>query len=151
MSPPGARHGNLQLQLGAALLTQGEKKGLGRAYTEVGIVLDRNPDHVLGPDAAFVTNRSFPIVETSEGYLETIPELVVEIRSKNDTAAGIAEKVADYLQAGVQLVWVADPAAKSVTEHRPNSQPKVFGQTDTLQCEDIIPGLRLSLAGLFRD
>jgi hypothetical protein len=58
MSPPGATHGNLQFRLGAALFTQGEAKEHGKGYTEVGIVLARNPDHLVGADAAFVTTKS---------------------------------------------------------------------------------------------
>jgi Uma2 family endonuclease len=150
MSPPGAMHGNLQNRIGAALATQGEDKGHGKAYTEVGIVLARQPDHVVGADAAFVTNRSLPAIESPEGYLETIPELIVEIRSKNDTNAEIKERVADYLRTGAQIVWIVDPTPETVQEHRPNSQPRTYHKTDTLVCEDIIPGFRLALADLFR-
>jgi Uma2 family endonuclease len=149
MSPPGATHGNLQSRLAAALFTQGEEKGHGKSYTEVGIVLARNPDHLVGADAAFVVKRSLPAREVKEGYLETIPELVVEIRSKNDTDTEINEKVADYLQAGVRLVWIVDPEPESVVEHRPGSPARTNQKSDTLTCEDIIPGFRLALFDLF--
>jgi Uma2 family endonuclease len=151
MSPPGATHGSLQLRIGAELATQGEKKGHGKAYTEVGIVLARRPDHIVGADAAFVAKRSLPVRESPEGYLETIPELVVEVRSKNDTAAEVAEKVADYLASGVKLVWVVNDAPDSVTEHRPGFPAQTHIKSSTLTCDDIIPGFRLSLPDLFRD
>ena len=151
MSPTGARHGSLQSRLAAALILMGETKGHGRTYTEVGIVLERSPDHVVGPDTAFVMARSLPAGISSEGYLDTIPELVVAIRSKNDTNAEIDEKVADYLKAGAQLVWAVDPEAETVAEHRPQSRPRTLGTTDTLACDDIIPGFRLPLAELFRE
>jgi Uma2 family endonuclease len=54
------------------------------------------------------------------------------------------------VKVGVQLVWVVDSDADLVTEHRPNSQSKIRVKNDTLACEDIIPGFRLSLAELFR-
>jgi Uma2 family endonuclease len=147
-SPPGATHGNLQSRIATALTTQGEMKGLGKAYTEVAVVLDRAPDHVVGADAAFIAQRSLPARESPEGYLVTIPELIVEIRSKNDTATEIATKVADYLKAGVQLIWVVDSEASSVTEHRLNA--KHYQKVDSLSCDDIIPGFRLAIADLFR-
>jgi len=150
LSPPGARHGSLQVRLGAALLSQGEVNGHGKAYSKVGVVLERSPDHVLGPDAAFVMSRSLPAKISSEGFLETIPELIVEVRSKNDANAEIDQKIADYLNVGVQLVWIADPATETVVEHRPQAFPQTFGKGDSLQCEDIIPGFRLALAELFR-
>jgi len=151
VSPPGAIHGNLQSRIATALTTQGEMKGHGKAYTEVAVVLARSPDHVVGADAAFISKRSLPARQTSEGYLETIPELVVEIRSKNDTTSEIKERVADYLKAGVQLVWVVDADSEDVAEHRPNTEPRVLTTADVLTCEDIIPGFRLSLADLFRE
>jgi Uma2 family endonuclease len=150
MSPPGAAHGSLQSLIATELTTQGQMKGHGKAYTEVGIVLERKPDHIVGADNAFITSRSLPAREAPEGYLETIPELVVEIRSKNDTAAEIATKVTDYLKAGVQLVWVVDFDADTVTEHRANSKPVVHQKADSLSCDDIIPGFHLALADLFR-
>ena len=121
MSPPGRRHSNLQSRISEALQSQGEKKGHGEAHSDVGVLLSKNPDTVVGPDNAFVTKHSMPIRESPENYLETIPELVVEIRSKNDTLAEFNRKAADYLQAGVQLAWIVDPQSKTVTEHRPGA------------------------------
>ncbi len=66
---------------------------MAKARTEVGIVLWRNPDRVVGADVVFVAKKSLPIQRTKEGYLETIPELVVEIRSKNDSLKYVERKV----------------------------------------------------------
>jgi len=100
MPPPGDIHGAVELNVGAALKYQGEHRGHGKARSgDVGIVLWRNPDRVVGADAVFITNASLPIRRSPEGYLETIPELVVEVRSKNDTLPAIQRKVDDYLTA----------------------------------------------------
>ena len=150
MSPPAARHGNLQVRFGSALYVQGELKGHGKAYSEVGIVLERDPDHVFGPDAAFVATQSLPVRISPEGFLETMPDLIVEVRSKNDTNSEIAEKVADYLKAGVKLVWIADPSNESVIEHSTGQSPKTYGKADVLECKRLIPGFRLLLSELFQ-
>jgi Uma2 family endonuclease len=151
MSPPGAIHGSLQIRIGAALFNQGEMKGHGKAYTEVAVILEREPDHVVGADAAFIAKRSLPARESSEGYLETIPDIVVEIRSKNDTSAEIAEKVADYSKAGCVIAWIIEPDTTTVIEHRANCQPKTYRIADALSCDDVIPGFRFPLAELFQD
>jgi Uma2 family endonuclease len=114
-------------------------------------VLEREPDHIVGADNAFISSRSLPARESPEGYLETIPELVVEIRSKNDTSAEIETKVADYLKASCALVWVVEPGPKCVIEHRPKAEPKTYGLTQALTCDDVIPGFRLTLTELFKD
>ncbi|HEX5470926.1 MAG TPA: Uma2 family endonuclease [Lacipirellulaceae bacterium] len=110
----------------------------------------RKPDHVLGADTAFVAKYSLPARESPEGYLETIPELIVEIRSKNDGRAKIKEKILDYLNAGTRLVWLIDPQREIVESHRPNSPAKTHRKTATLTCPPIIPGFHLPLAELFR-
>jgi len=75
MPPAGGEHGFVEGNLGAALKVQGEFKNLGKAGVgEIGVVLGRDPDHVYGADALFVTNARLPIQYSPEGYLETIPE-----------------------------------------------------------------------------
>jgi Uma2 family endonuclease len=150
MSPTGRRHGEVHSAIAAALHVQGQQRGHGKAYVETGVILWRSPDRMVGPDASFVCKRSLPERESPEGFLETIPELVVEIRSKNDSIPDLEAKVADYLRAGVQLVWVVDPDAQTVAEHRHGASPKTLGATDFLRCDDLIPGFCLSLDELFR-
>jgi Uma2 family endonuclease len=150
MAPPGDVHGSVQLRIGSALLAQGEQRGLGQAWTEVGIVLWRDPDRLVGADAAFVARPSLPVRTSEEGYLETIPELVVEVRSKNDTDAMVARKVSDYLAAGVRVVWLADPARQTIIEHRATAPPRTFSKNETLCADDVVPGFALPIADVFR-
>ena len=70
--------------------------------------------------------------------------------SKNDTQPKVLSKVADYLTAGVQVVWVADPAKRTVTVHRQNQEPQVFAESDTLTAEEIIPGFQVPVRDLFQ-
>jgi len=151
MVPPGHLHGSTQTRLGAALFVQGEQAGHGRAFTEVGLVLSRKPDTVVGPDVAFITTAKLPVHESPEGYLETIPDLVVEIRSRNDTTAELDSKVAAYLAAGVRSVWVADPIAKTIVAHQSNISPRTYTESDTITLDDPIPGFRLDVADVFRN
>ena len=100
MSPTGWFHAMLQPLIAKALIVQGQEKGHGKVGTEAGVLISRNPDSVLGPDVVFIAKQSMPARLTSEGYLETIPELIVEIRSKNDSPAELNRKAAVYLNAG---------------------------------------------------
>lgn len=151
MPPPGDIHGAVENKLSAALHYQGELRGLGKSRGEVGVILWRNPDRLVAPDALFIANSSLPIRRSSEGYLETIPDLVVEVRSKNDTQPAIQRKVDDYLTAGVKVVWVVDPSARTVTAHRRDVEPQVFLEDDTLIVEDVIPGFQLLVRDALRE
>jgi Uma2 family endonuclease len=98
-----------------------------------------------------VTAALLPLQRSSEGYLETIPELVVEVRSTNDTVPALQAKVDEYLAAGVRVVWVADPAQQTVTAHRPGQPSQVFGPTEVLTVPDVIAGFQFPVVDLFRE
>ena len=60
-SLPADEHGAIQGNFLFELKRQGEEPGLGKARGEVGIILWRNPDRVVGPEALFVANGSLPL------------------------------------------------------------------------------------------
>ena len=132
--------------------SRGRCEATGKARPgEVGIVLGRDPDHILGCDGAFITNARLPVRRSTEGYLETIPELIAEVRSKNDTLAYTVRKAGEYLAAGAVLVWVVDPVGRRVFAHRAGAEPVEVGIDGFLECEDIIPGFRLAVRDALRE
>jgi len=147
MPPPGDIHGKRQGKI-IRYLDEAEDKGLGEMRGEVGIVLRRDPDRVVGADAAFILSKSLPVRRGPEGYLETIPELVVEVRSKNDRANKIRAKKEEYFAAGVLVVWVLDPEEQTVTAHYPDRPVHVFRSDESLTC-DLLPGFSVPVARLF--
>ena len=147
MSPPGYVHGVIEATLTTHLKIQGEWRGCGKVCCgEAGIVLWRNPDRVVGADAAFVATANLPVRRSPEGYLETIPDLVVEVMSPNDTRPEVQRKVDDYLHAGVRVVWVLDPARRTLAIHRPGQAVETLGEADTLTVPEVIPGFSLRVA-----
>ncbi|HYO23506.1 MAG TPA: Uma2 family endonuclease [Lacipirellulaceae bacterium] len=149
--PPGGTHGSIQVRVGGHLLYQGELKGHGRAFTETGIILWRDPDCVVSPDAASICAKSLPASESAQGYLRTMPELVVEVRSKDDSAALIRRKAEHYLKAGVEVVWVVDPTTRTIVIQRSQGAVETLGLGDVLQLPGIIPDFSLAVADIFRD
>lgn len=142
-------HGAAQTNIAFQLVLQGQKRGLGVARTEVGVVLWRGPDRLVGPDVAFILTRSLPVRRSPEGYLETIPQLVVEVRSPNDTQPYLDRKIADYLTAGVLSALVADPDTKTIIAYRPGGAVQTFAEHDTLTLDGILPEFRCAVAELF--
>jgi Uma2 family endonuclease len=137
VSPPGRKHGSVQTRV-ATFLGLAEEAGLGEAFTEIGIVLWRDPDRLVGADNAFVGRDRCPVRETREGYLETIPDLVVEIRSKDDTLSELNRKATDYLKAGVRVVWLIDPIVGNAIVYRPDQSPQTVAADGVLAERDIL-------------
>src|SRR5262245_31756363 len=83
MPPAADDHGVCESNVVTELKIQGERRGHGQVRSgDSGLILWRNPDRLVGIDAGFVAKNSLPVRRSREGYLETIPDLIVEIRSK---------------------------------------------------------------------
>ncbi len=149
MAPPAGEHGRMQHRIGRVLDKHAEALGHGEAFGEIGVILRRNPDRVVGPDAAFVLKRSLPVRMSSEGYFETIPELVVEIRSKNDSPAEVHAKAEEYLRAGVRVVWIIGPESKTVSVFSARERVRELKIGDTLTPKGVIPSFKVPVAELF--
>ncbi|MEO2090295.1 MAG: Uma2 family endonuclease [Gemmataceae bacterium] len=107
--PPHAdSHARCQALVCAALFRFAESHGLGETLASVGVILRRNPDRVVGADAAFILTASLPVRRSAEGYLETIPELIVEVRSRNDWTPEIAAKNEEYFAVDAKADWSVD-------------------------------------------
>jgi Uma2 family endonuclease len=148
MPPPDDVHARGQAKIITYLATDAEDCGLGEVRGEIGIILRRNPDRVVGADGAFILAKSLPVNRSKEGYLEKVPEIVIEVRSKNDTSPEVAAKNHEYFAAGAVIVWVLDPDARTVTECRSGQPQRVFAPTDSLTC-DLLPGFTVPVARLF--
>ncbi len=150
VSPPGRRHGSVQARVSAFLL-KAEEAGLGEAFAEVGIVLGRDPDSLVGADAAFVSRDRFPIRESREGYLETIPDIAVEVRSRDNTIAELKRKATLYIKAGVRVVWLIDSFAKNALIYRGAAEPVTLNEDAMLTDPHILPRHERRLADLLKD
>src|SRR5262249_52475494 len=146
LPPHGDVHAAARSNVTAELLIQGERKGHGKLRGGVGIVLARNPDHVFGADAAFISHKRLPLRRSPEDYLETIPELIVEVRDTNETLTSLQRRAEDYLAAGGVVVWVVDPVNRNVVEYRRRAEPRTYAETDVLTVEDVIPGFSMAVS-----
>ena len=75
-----------------------------------------------------------------------IPNLAVEILSPSNRAGEIPRKIGAYFAAGVELVWVIDPEARSGVAY---TSPTTLSESDTLRGGSVLPGFELPLAALF--
>ncbi len=149
MAPAGRRSGRLGLWIGRRLGGYVDERRLGETYgAGTGFLLERNPDLVLAPDAAFVrADRLAGMPE--DGYLPLAPDLAVEVISSSERAGHVSAKVIDYLDAGVRLVWLIDPRRRTVTIYTPDRTAHILRPPDVLNGGDVLPGFRLPFAELF--
>ncbi len=153
--PANGQHGELAGLLIEELGPFVRKNKLGKVVPEVGFILARDPDRVLAPDVAFVSNDMLsPGGFSSQGFVPGPPTLAIEVVSPSNLDSEVALKVEMYLQSGVQRVWVVRPRTTTVTVHRPDHTSQTLLVGGTLASDDAgftTPGFELKLATLFQD
>lgn len=149
--PAGARHSDVAAAVFRALDAYAQKNEAGKVRFDAGYVLEEEPPTVRIPDVAFIAAHRLPPGPSPTGCWELAPDVAVEVLSPSNRPSAILEKVAQYLEAGVRLVWIADPGRETVTIYRPDGEVGVFGVGDVLRGEDVLPGFRLEVAEVFAD
>lgn len=76
-------------------------------------------DHFRVPDVCVITER--PEGQFGRRIVTRPPHLCVEILSPEDSAAETLEKVREYLNFGVEWVWIIDPVALAGQIHSRDS------------------------------
>ena len=152
MSPPGGRHGQLQVRMGRFLDIFVEIQSLGIVTSETGYHPTNNRQILLSPDVAFVSRERAP-QPFPEKYIPLMPDLAVEIVSPSNTYSQARRKAKIYLQNGAQLVWIVMPRRNSVEVCRLTDSGgmtrETVGSEGLLSGERVLPGFELKLNRLF--
>jgi len=78
------------------------------------------------------------------------PLLIAEVLSPSDTQEEIVERVNEYLDCGVPVVWICNPYFKTVTVHRRGVDPLALGSQEMLTGDPELPGFSAKVADFFR-
>lgn len=116
-----------------------------------GLILRRDPEAVsAGVDVAIITAEQADARDPDTNMIIGPPVLIAEVLSPNDTQEEVAERVAEYLDCGVPVVWVLNPYFRTVTVHRPNTTPTALDARGTVAGDPELPGFSCPVADFFR-
>jgi len=151
LSPTGAWSGRVGARFFLHLFSEGEAKGLGYAFAaDVGYILFPDRRTVRAPDASFVVRGRLPDAGPEQRtFLPFPPDIAVEVLSPSDRLSDALAKVVMYLQAGVRLVWLAEPDQQTVTVFTQDVPPVTLGTDAVLDGGDVLPELQVPVADLF--
>lgn len=152
MTPSGHLHGKVAARVAGSLVPFVQQHGLGEVYgAETGFLLQRDPDTVRAPDAAFVTAAKLDASSLPpQGYFPGAPDLAVEVLSPSDSRHDVEKKTAAWLEAGCQVVATIDPVRQMAEVHRRGLEVQSLDADDHLTIPDLLPGWSIELASLFR-
>jgi Uma2 family endonuclease len=110
-------------------------------------------DTVRRPDITFIRKERLEGIDLERVPLPIAPDLAIEIVSKNDRADDLNLKVSQYLQAGVQAVWLFYPITQLAYRYLPGKlDPEVRSAKagDRFEEQELLTGFSLPLAEIFK-
>jgi Uma2 family endonuclease len=138
--PAGYQHGEVAMRLARVIANFVDAHDLGHVVAAAtGFTLSISPDTVRAPDVGFVRKDRIP-TPAPRGFATFAPDLVVEVLSPGDRPGDVLAKVADWLTAGVLLVWVVDPVRRLARVYRADGTETVLQPADQLDGESVLPG-----------
>jgi Uma2 family endonuclease len=148
--PHSITEARLSKVLGTWLDTQPAPRG-EVVCGEAGFILRTKPDTITaGVDVAVISAAQADAITPDTTMIEGPPIMIAEVLSPNDTQEEVTERVREYLDCGVPLVWVLNPYFRTVTLHRPGVPALALDSTHTLNGDPELPGFSCRVADLFR-
>jgi Uma2 family endonuclease len=152
LSRPKQPHGIVSSNIATELTLYARQVRKGYILSnDTGVVLEETPGTVVGPDVAYFVDANINAYDEVEPkWAEVPPVLAVEVLSPSDKMSQVNEKIADYLKAGVKMVWLADPELKTVTVYRPDRIHVVLKAGGELAGGDELPGFTCRVGTFFQ-
>ena len=133
------------------LAKHSEITGMGEAYTDnMGFAVPElsSGRESFSPDAAYYVGE---LPKNPMRFVEGTPTFAAEVRSENDDEAEMADKRADYFEAGTNVVWDVDTEAEVIHKylHSDPNKPVTFSRGQTADAEPAVPGWKVDVDWIF--
>ncbi|MEH2215161.1 Uma2 family endonuclease [Nostoc sp.] len=115
--------------------------------TENGKETDNEKRNLRAPDVSFV--RADRLKISKRDFVELVPDLMVEIKSKSDRIKPLVEKIQLFLQLGSTVGILIDPDKLTLTVYRLNQEPIILQDNDKLTLPDLLPGWELVVSEIW--
>jgi Uma2 family endonuclease len=105
------------------------------------------PRNLRAPDVSFV--RASRLKRTKRDFVELVPDLMVEVKSKTDRIKPLVEKIELFLELGAVVGILIDPDKRDLTVYRPNQSAVTLCDGDILTVPELLPGWELAISELW--
>ncbi len=153
--PTGRKPNRVAGRIYRSLDDHAGQTGTGEAFTDnMGYTVPILPSgrESFSPDASF---HRGPFPADDMRFIAGAPHLGVEVRSASDYGpageAELADKRADYFQAGTEVVWDVDTMGECIHVYRASNPnlPVTFRRGDLADAEPAVPGWRVAVDWIF--
>ena len=157
--PPGptADHQWIMFEISVRLRSFVNERDLGVVLpAPVDLLIQREPLRTRQPDILYLSADRTGMRGRAQlqglQFLETPPDLVVEVLSPSNTHRDLEDKLEDYRMIGVHECWLVDPEAENIEILRLSAETAtteaIFGVDETLRSE-VLVGFTLIVREIF--
>jgi Uma2 family endonuclease len=109
------------------------------------------PDRAIvrRPSVSFVRFGRFRDEQLPTGYALLAPDLAAEVTSPDSLYEKVDQRIEEYVDAGIRLIWVISPENHTVRVYRADGSSGSLRENDELDGEDVLPGFRCPVRDLF--
>jgi Uma2 family endonuclease len=133
----------------ARLVNFGESAKTGDAvYIALSIqCFAHDPDLVRRPEIAVIVADRLDAIP-ADGHVPIAPDLAVEVISPDETMYEFEQRLVDYQEAKISLVWEVNPKFRFVRIHRLDRDAERLNESATLTADPILPGFSVLVSEL---
>jgi len=144
---PTPDHTELQAIFRQAFNEAADERSLGRAFFEVRF---RAANIAQVPDVGYYRPERLH-TRSANRYARDlgIPDIAVEIVSPEQSVTSLIRKCQRYLALGAQIALIVDADEEAVLVFRPGQPLRVLQGDDRIDVDDVLPGVSLTVRGLF--
>lgn len=150
VAPAGGETGSYNSELNADFVIWNRRSQLGVVFDSSTCFKFANTAK-RSPDVAWIAKERWEALplEERKKFPAIAPDFVLELLSPSDSLPEIQAKLREYMENGVRLGWLIDPAEQYVEIYRQGQPVEIRRSPTTLSGEDVLPGFTLTLSSLW--
>jgi Uma2 family endonuclease len=123
------------------------ERRLGIAGPEERFRVSGDVKNTRQPDVSLRLNPDAEL--TTKGATVSAPDVIVEVKSPDDSFDDLRDKAHYYIANGARLVILVFPRPRIVEVYRPGVPSDILTVENTIQGYDVLPGFSLPIAKVF--
>ncbi len=150
MSPAFSDTGNRNFKIALQLGNWAEQDGTGETFdSSAGFTLPNGATR--SPDASWIKLERWNALteEQKASFAPICPDFVIELRSSSDTLKGLQKKMQEYIDNGASLGLLIDRKNRKVYIYRPNQEPEILDNPETVSGDPELTGFVLRMAKIW--
>ena len=152
VSPSSMLRGEIVTKISHIFATFLDQHPVGKVYGDsAGLIFPTG--NLRLPDVSFAGSDKLRQLRpglSPESFDRFVPDLAVEVLSPADRPRRLADRIGEFLECGVQIVWLVDPQSATITVYRSLSNIHQFTSTDIISAEPLLPGFACPVSRIFQ-